>query len=137
MKKWAAAVFVLIVSSVSAQVVNTGFVDTAGGEHLGKIVIGAYADVYANFSKAGQKLPYMVSSSRNNETTVNLAMLDIRYQTDNIRARFVPAFGTYMNDNYANEPGTLKTFSKPALGFVFPKTQFVDGCGYFGFTLYK
>ena len=116
MKKWAAAVFVLIVSSVSAQVVNTGFVDTAGGEHLGKIVIGAYADVYANFSKTGQKLPYMVSSSRNNETAVNLAMIDIRYQTDNIRARFVPAFGTYMNDNYANESGTLKNLLEASVG---------------------
>ena len=65
MKKWPVVVFLFLVSSVSAQVVNTGFVDTAGGEHLGKIVIGAYADVYANFSKGGQKLPYLVSSSRN------------------------------------------------------------------------
>jgi len=116
MKKWAAAVFTLFVASVSGQVVNTGFVDTAGGEHLGKIVIGAYADVYANFSKGGQKLPYLVASSRNNETTVNLAMIDIRYQTDNIRARFVPAFGTYMNDNYANEPGTLKNLLEASVG---------------------
>ena len=102
--------------SSKAQVVNTGFVDTAGGEHLGKITLGACVDVYANSSGAGNTLPYMVSSAQNNTFAVNLAMLDIRYQTSGIRARLVPAFGTYMNANLANEPGTLKNLLEASVG---------------------
>jgi hypothetical protein len=99
-----------------SQVVNTGFVDTAGGEHLGKITLGACVDVYANSSGAGKTLPYMVSSAQNNTFGVSLAMLDIRYQTTGIRARLVPAFGTYMNANMANEPGTLKNLLEASVG---------------------
>ncbi|MBM3920483.1 MAG: porin [Sphingomonadales bacterium] len=106
----------LSVLALRAQVVNTGFVDTAGGEHLGKITLGACVDVYANSSGAGNTLPYMVSSANNNTFAVNLAMLDIRYQTAGIRARLVPAFGTYMNANLANEPGTLKNLLEASVG---------------------
>ncbi len=102
--------------ALKAQVVNTGFVDTSGGEHLGKITLGGFVDVYANSSGAAKTLPYMVSSAQNNTFAVNLAMLDIRYQTAGIRARLVPAFGTYMNTNLANEPGTLKNLLEASVG---------------------
>lgn len=106
----------LIGLTSKAQVVNTGFVDTTGGERLGKITLGACVDLYANSSGAGNTLPYMVSSAQNNTFAVNLAMLDIRYQTAGIRARLVPAFGTYMNANLANEPGTLKNLLEASVG---------------------
>jgi len=102
--------------TLRAQVVNTGFVDTAGGEHLGKITLGACVDVFANSSGAGKTLPYMVSSAQNNTIAINLAMLDIRYQTAGVRARLVPTFGTYMNANLANEPGTLKNLLEASVG---------------------
>ncbi|MEY4003289.1 MAG: hypothetical protein RIT07_1331 [Bacteroidota bacterium] len=97
-------------SPLISQVVNTGFVDTTGGEHLGRITLGACVDAYGNSSGAGKTLPYMVSSAENNTFGVNLAMLDIRYQTAGVRARLVPAFGTYMN---ANLPAHSKTYWKP------------------------
>lgn len=102
--------------TIKAQVVNTGFVDTAGGEHLGKITVGGFVDVYANSSGAGKALPYMVSSANNNTFAINLAMLDVRYQTAGVRARLVPAFGTYMNANLANEPATLKNLLEASVG---------------------
>jgi len=102
--------------AVKAQVVNTGFVDTAGGEDLGKLTVGGFVDVYANSSGAGKVLPYMVSSAQNNTIAVNLAMLDVRYQTAGVRARLVPAIGTYMNANLANEPGTLKNLLEASVG---------------------
>lgn len=103
-------------SPLISQVVNTGFVDTTGGEHLGRITLGACVDAYGNSSGAGKTLPYMVSSAENNTFGVNLAMLDIRYQTAGVRARLVPAFGTYMNANLANEPGTLKNLLEASVG---------------------
>ena len=73
--------------TIKAQVVNTGFVDTSGGEHLGKITVGGFVDVYANSSGAGKALPSMVSSANNNTFALNLAMLDVRYPTAGVRAR--------------------------------------------------
>src|SRR5438045_2831355 len=101
----------LLVRVVSAQVVNTGMLDTTGGEHLGKIVVGAYIDAYYgyNFAKpASGDIPYMVSMSRSNEANINLAYIDVRYTNKRLRGRFVPGVGSYMNANYANETGTMK-----------------------------
>ena len=112
------ALFIGLLSMAPAfgQVLNTGFVDTAGGEHLGKVSIAGYVDIYGNNCPAGKSVPYMVSSARGNEITANLVFLDFRYRSENIRARLVPAFGTYMNANLAGEPGTLKNLLEASAG---------------------
>src|SRR6478609_5746578 len=107
------------INSVSAQVVNTGMLDTTGGEHIGKIVVGAYIDAYYgyNFSKpASGDLPYLVSMNRNNEANINLAYVDVRYNASRLRGRLVPGFGTYMNANYTNETGSLKNIVEATIG---------------------
>ncbi|MDZ4667152.1 MAG: outer membrane beta-barrel protein [bacterium] len=90
---------------------NSGMTDREDSTELGKVKIGGYIDTYYaydfNQPKDGNR-PYAVSSSRTQEININLAYLDIRYQTNHIRARLAPGFGTYVNANYASEPSTLK-----------------------------
>lgn len=115
-----AAITVCLVS-VKAQVSNTGFIDTTGSEHLGKISIGGYVDAYYGHFRGSTmgtgQVPYFVSSAANNEMSVNLAFIDLRFQDEKTRARFVPGFGTYMNSNYAAEPGSLKNIVEASVGF--------------------
>lgn len=108
-------------ASLNAQVSNTGFIDTTGSEHLGKISIGGYVDAYYGHFRGSTmgtgQVPYFVSSAANNEMSINLAFIDLRFQDEKTRARFVPGFGTYMNSNYAAEPGSLKNIVEASVGF--------------------
>jgi hypothetical protein len=108
---------------IKSQVSNTGFVDTAGGEHIGKTTIGGFIDVYGNMPGVSREIPYMVSSARLGEMAVNLAMLDIRYNNENIRARLVPAFGTFINKNMAAEPVGLKNLVEASAGVRLSKKR--------------
>jgi hypothetical protein len=100
--------------------------DTSGGAHIDKLTIGGYMDMYYGgvFSKVSDnKVPYFVSMNRHNEFTLNLAYIDLRYDKENFRARFVPGFGSYMNANYATEPGTLQNIVEALAGFRLSKKK--------------
>lgn len=62
--------------------------------------------------------PYFVSSAQHNEFTINLAYIDLRYRSSRLRARVTPAFGTYMDANYAAEPGSIKNFLEASVGVL-------------------
>jgi hypothetical protein len=94
-----------------AQVVNSGISDTISGSKLGSVSIGGYIDTYFSYhfnQPEDGEVPYFVSMNRHNEVSINLAMLDFRYNSERIRARFAPGFGSYMNANYAAETGGMK-----------------------------
>jgi hypothetical protein len=108
------------------QVTNSGLMDTLAGTSVNKLTISGYADVYygSNFSGANNRnIPYFVSMNRSDELTINLAYLDLRYSTKNFRSRIVPGFGTYMNANYAAEPGTLQHLVEASAGFKLIKDK--------------
>ena len=48
---------------------------------------------------------FLYSHNRHNEFNVNLAYIKGSYNADRIRANVALAVGTYMNANYAAEPG--------------------------------
>lgn len=103
------------------QVVNTTAMDTLASTVIGHVAIGGYVDSYYgyNFNKpADGSNPYFVSSARHNELTINLAYVDVRYSSKYMRARFVPGFGTYMDTNYKNEPGSLKNMVEANVGVL-------------------
>lgn len=105
--------------SARAQVVNTGMVDVYDTISKGKLTVGGLIDVYYLYDfnqPAGSERPYSVSSSRHNEINVNLAYVDLRYINDKVRAHLVSGFGTYVNANYANEPGSLKNLIEANVG---------------------
>lgn len=93
------------------QVANPAIPDTTSGVRLKEITISGYADVYYGGMpevKAARKVPYMVSAATQNALALNLGYLDLRFSSERVRARLIPAFGTYMDDNYAGESGTMK-----------------------------
>ncbi len=51
---------------------------------------------------------FVYSHNRHNEVNLNLGLIKAAYQKSNARANFALATGTYMNANYATEPGVLK-----------------------------
>jgi Putative beta-barrel porin-2, OmpL-like. bbp2 len=109
----------LICQMVNAQVVNTAILDTTGGQRIGKITIGGYLDGYYGYVSSKPStgdVPYFVTMNRHNEANINLAFLDLRYNGDRLRSRFVAGFGTYMDANYTNETGSIKNILEASMG---------------------
>ena len=103
-----------------AQVVSGRESDSAALNKKGNFSISAYADIYAGylFSKpATRQAPYFVSSARLQELNINLAYVDMNYKSERLRARIVPAFGTYMAANYAAEPAGMRNLLEASAGF--------------------
>ncbi len=105
---------------VLAQVQNYGMTDRQDSSLVeGKVQINGFVDTYYGFNFNQPKdswRSYAVSSPRHNELNINLAYIDIRYQEEMVRARFVPGVGTYINSNYAAEAGTLKNIVEANVG---------------------
>ncbi|UJP02659.1 MAG: porin [Nitrosomonas sp.] len=78
------------------------------------LTFGAYAETYYSYDFNNlidnTKPPFLYSFNKNNEVSVNLASIKGSYTTDSIRANLALAGGTYMNANYAAEPGILGNF---------------------------
>jgi hypothetical protein len=116
----------LTVHKLRAQVQNTGMTDRPDSAEMGKLTISGYVDVYYGFDfnqPQSHERAYAVSSSRHNELNINLAFMDIRYQGDRVRGRFIPGIGTYINSNYANEQGTLKNLVEAYAGIKLTKNK--------------
>ena len=87
---------------VAAQITNPGFADSTTGVQIDRVHLSGYLDTYVGIGpRLAGSMPYMVSSARIGEVNVNLAALDLRYQSDKVRARVMPGWGTYMDANYA------------------------------------
>lgn len=109
-----------------SQVTNTGLMDTTSGLKIGPVGLSAYIDAYYAFDfnqPKNKEIPYYVSSNNHNTFNINLAYLDIKYNGKRVRARFVPAFGTYMNANYTNEKGGLKYILEGSIGVKLSKKK--------------
>ncbi|WP_233553731.1 outer membrane beta-barrel protein [Algoriphagus lacus] len=131
-----AALFLTVILSANCQIINTAVMDSTALNYQGKVSIGGYIDTYFSYDfnrPADGNRPYFVSMHRHNEVNINLAYLDIKYNSSRLRARFVPGFGTYMNQNYASEEGTLKNIVEASAGIkVFSKKNIWLDFGVFG-----
>jgi hypothetical protein len=103
----------------AGQTTNTATMDTTDFPVKGTLTVQGYIDSYYAFNfnepSSGDQ-PYFVSMARHNELTINLAYIDIKYTGSIVRARFVPGFGTYINENYAAETGVLKNIVEASAG---------------------
>lgn len=109
MKKIVTAAFILFSRYVTAQEIQTP-----------PLIISGYVETYYtyDFNKpATNTLPtYLYNFNRANEVNINLAYLKTTYLTNRTRANFTLALGTYMNANYAVEPGLLKNIYEANIG---------------------
>ncbi len=89
------------------------------------VTISAYADLYYSydFSKPTNhaRPSFIYSYNRHHEVNVNLGYVKVSYNTERVRANVALAAGTYMNANYAAEPGLLKNVLKANAGIKLSK----------------
>lgn len=118
MKKIVLLIYVVLVATISASAQN----DTAKNKIL---TFSGYIEAYysRDFNNPiGNTRPaFVYSHNRNNEVTINLALLKASYSTENTRANLALAAGTYMNANYAAEPGVLKNIYEANAGVKISK----------------
>ncbi|WP_276132098.1 porin [Polluticoccus soli] len=60
--------------------------------------------------------PFVYSHNRHNEVNINLAYIKGSYSAERVRATLAIAAGTYVNANYAAEPGVLKSLNEANVG---------------------
>ena len=60
---------------------------------------------------------FIYSHSRHNEFNLNLGFVKVGYNAEKVRANLAFAAGTYINANYAAEPGVLKNIFEANAGF--------------------
>lgn len=96
-------------------------------------------DILKNFNLSGYIEPYYsydfgnpsnhtrvgfnYSHNRHNEFNINLGLLKATYSSQKIRANLALAAGTYMNANYAAEPGVLKAIYEANVGVKISKKK--------------
>jgi hypothetical protein len=85
----------------------------------GKLSIEGYVDTYFSYSfnhPQDATHPYFVSYTRDNEVNIDLAFISLKYESDRVRARLTPGYGTYMNANYSSERQTLQNLVEAYVG---------------------
>ncbi len=93
----------------------------------GSLIISGYVEAYYSYDfnrPINNNRPgFIYSHNRHNEFTINLAFLKGSYNAEKIRANFALAAGTYMNANYAAEPGVLKNIYEANAGVKLSKNK--------------
>ena len=74
---------------------------------------------------------FIYSHNRHNEFNLNLGFVRGSYTTDKVRGNLAIATGTYMNANYAAEPGVLKNIYEANAGFKIGKKNLWLDAGIF------
>ncbi|KGE12552.1 porin [Sphingobacterium deserti] len=84
------------------------------------LTISGYAEAYYSYDfnnpLNNSRPSFVYSHNRNNEVSINLAFIKAAYNTENVRANLALATGSYMNANYAAEPGVLKNIFEANVG---------------------
>lgn len=112
--------------TMMAQLTIPSLSNTTASPKSSSLTIGGYLDLYYGWQSGpdSQKdMPYFVSMASNKELTVNLAYLDLKYSTEDLRVHLVPGFGTYMQANYANEDAGFKNLVEASAGVALSKKK--------------
>ena len=89
-------------------------------ENPNPFTISGYVEAYYgyDFNKPddNNRPAFIYSHNRHNEFNLNLGYLKGAYSSERVRANIAMAAGTYMNSNYAAEPGVLKNIYEANVG---------------------
>lgn len=89
------------------------------------LMLSGYAEVYFayDFNKPSDhnRPSFLYSHNRHNEFNLNLGFIKAAYGAENVRANLAIGAGTYMNANYAAEPGVLKNLYEANAGIRLSK----------------
>jgi hypothetical protein len=91
------------------------------------LTFGGYAEAYYSYDlnkpTDNSRPGFIYSHNRHNEFNVNLAFIKASYSSERARANVALAAGTYMNANYAAEPGVLKNILEGNVGYKLSRTK--------------
>ena len=107
------------------------------------IKVGAFIDTYYSHNLNKPKLTernYTTQAVRNDEFNINLAHIDAKIETDNVRGRLALQVGTSVNANYLPETSNQRTSNQVSVrniqeayaGIRIAKNTWLDGGIYFG-----
>ncbi|HJW31204.1 MAG TPA: outer membrane beta-barrel protein, partial [Saprospiraceae bacterium] len=117
MKNLLLSCFLLTTCGASAQV------DTSASS----LRFTGYAEVYYTYDfnqpDDHNRPSFIYSHNRHNEFNLNLGFVKTSYSSDRVRANVALAAGTYMNANYASEPGVLKNIYEANGGIKLAKMK--------------
>lgn len=92
-----------------------------------EITLSGFADAYYAFDfnqpEGNKRQDFLFNHNRHNEFNLNMAMLKLAVEHDWYRANIAFHAGTYAQDNYANEPGTLKNILEANVGLALNKIR--------------
>jgi Putative beta-barrel porin-2, OmpL-like. bbp2 len=127
MKKIFLGLIVLLCNRLTAQDSTKGPGNT--------LRFGGYIESYYtyDFNKPvnNNRPGFIYSHNRHNEFNLNLGFLKANYSAERVRANLAMAAGTYMNANYAAEPGVLKNIFEANAGVKLGKKNFWLDAGIF------
>ena len=92
----------------------------------------AFIDLYYGFDfnqpETEKRFPFLYNHTRHNTPAVNLALISGSFELDRFRANLALQQGTYVQDNYANEPTALRWIHQANLGLALDqnKTLWLD-----------
>jgi len=92
-----------------------------------KLTFSGFTEIYYSFD-ANQpeyhvRPGFLYNHNRHNEFNLNLGFVKAAYHHKNVRANVALGAGTYMNANYATEPGVLKNVYEANAGVKLSKNQ--------------
>ncbi len=89
------------------------------------LAFSGYAEIYYQYDfhqpPAGDRPGFVYSHSRHNEFNLNLGFVKVAFASERARANLAFAAGTYVNANYAAEPGALKNIFEANAGVKLSK----------------
>lgn len=89
------------------------------------LTISGYVEGYYSYDfnqpSNNSRPGFLYNFSRHNEFNLNLGFVKAAYATERTRANLAVAAGTYMNANYASEPGVLKNIFEANAGYKLTK----------------
>lgn len=120
MKKYFTGAGILLALSSSAQ-------DTTNTTKASPFMVSAYVETYYSYDLNkpvdNNRPGFLYSHNRHNEINLNLAFIKGSYNGDRVRGNIALAAGTYMNANYAAEPGVLKIVFEANVGYKLSDTK--------------
>ncbi|WP_153798497.1 porin [Foetidibacter luteolus] len=111
---------------VCAAILATGYVCAQDSTKHNPLTIGGYVEAYYSYDfnrpANNNKSYFLYSHNRNNEVNLNLGFVKAAYNMDKVRANLSLAVGSYINANYAAEPGVLRNIYEANAGVKISKT---------------
>jgi len=117
-------IFLLLLFPVMGATTLIALPDSAAHKPL---TFSGFVEAYYGYDfgqpKNNRRPPFVYSYDRHNEVNINLGYIKASYNADRARGNLALATGTYMNANYAAEPGVLKNIYEANVGIKLSKTR--------------